>query len=383
MGEQILTKFIHTSDWQIGRAFSGFPDDVRGILVNARFETIRRIGQEAMTKGSRLVVVAGDVYDLEEPSTLTLRKPLEIMRSFPDVDWALMPGNHDPARTDGLWDRLSKSGLPSNVHLMLDNAPVLLKDKIAVLPAPLRRKRSTGDMTDWMKGAETPDGYLRIGVAHGPVVGFGSDDDMVNNLVPPDRAEQSHLDYLALGDWHSTMRVGPRTWYSGTHETDRYKARDGEEVSGGGKILSVTLEGPGAFPEIEAVHVGEFTWRQIERTILEDEAIENIVKDLEDISSPQKNIVRLGLKGALSLAGMAALDSKVQSRFGATFGHFEAETSGLLPEPTDDDISSIDSSGFVRSAAERLRGMIKSPDQQVSRLARLALTRLYVETAGA
>ena len=81
---------------------------------------------------------------------------------------------------------------------------------------------------------------LRIGLAHGSIRDFSSRGE-AQNQIAPDRAQRSNLDYLALGDWHGTLRVDARTWYSGTPETDRFQ-RDEP-----GHALLVTLE-----PGIEA-----------------------------------------------------------------------------------------------------------------------------------
>jgi len=54
---------------------------------------------------------------------------------------------------------------------------------------------------------------------------------------------------------------------------------------------------------------------------------------------------------------------------------------GLRLEPTGDDLDSIDRSGFVRVAAERLKAM--SADPASARLAGLALKRLFIEQARA
>ena len=86
-----MFRFIHTSDWQIGKAFRGFPEEVRGALREARTEMVRSIGRVAMERGISHVLVAGDVYDIEEPSELTLGRPIEAMRGFPAIAW------HSPA----------------------------------------------------------------------------------------------------------------------------------------------------------------------------------------------------------------------------------------------------------------------------------------------
>jgi hypothetical protein len=89
-------RLIHTSDWQIGKAY-GFADDAtREILRNERLEAIVRLGQLAQHHGTGTVLVAGDVYDVASPSDRTLRQPIERMRQVPGVTWHLIPGNHDP-----------------------------------------------------------------------------------------------------------------------------------------------------------------------------------------------------------------------------------------------------------------------------------------------
>jgi hypothetical protein len=49
---------------------------------------------------------------------------------------------------------------------------------------------------------------------------FGHEGEAANP-VDPARAAKANLDYLALGDWHRTLQVGPAIWYAGTPEPDR------------------------------------------------------------------------------------------------------------------------------------------------------------------
>ena len=52
----------------------------------------------------------------------------------------------------------------------------------------------------------------------------------------------------------------------------------------------------------------------------------------------------------------------------------------LVLEPSDADMDNIDRSGFVRVAADRLKALAEDTvDPERSRLARLALRRLYIE----
>ena len=160
------------------------------------------------------------------------------MKPFADVHWHLLPGNHDPHRPEGVWDRVAQLGLPPNIHLHLAPTPCALDDHAFLLPAPLLRKSELDDISAWMDDAATPPGALRIGLAHGSVVNFGNGGEAANP-IDPTRAAKAKLDYLALGDWHRTLQVGPAIWYAGTPEPDR---AGGQEQ---GTALLVEIAGPG------------------------------------------------------------------------------------------------------------------------------------------
>ena len=163
-------RFIHTSDWQIGKVFRFADDATMGVLQEARLEAVTRLGELAQEHGAGHVLVAGDVYEKPGLSRRTVNQPLERMRAFVDLQWHLLPGNHDFQQSNGLWDRLSARGLPPNVHVHTAREPALLDGgAAAILPAPLEHRRALGDPTAWMDEALTPAGAARIGLAHGSV----------------------------------------------------------------------------------------------------------------------------------------------------------------------------------------------------------------------
>ena len=108
-------RFIHTSDWQIGKVFRFVDIGTMGLLQEARLAVIVRLGEKAEKHGVRHIFVAGDVYDMEALSPRSLSQPLERMRRFERITWHLLPGNHDPHRRHGLWDQLIRRGIPGNV----------------------------------------------------------------------------------------------------------------------------------------------------------------------------------------------------------------------------------------------------------------------------
>ena len=109
--------------------------------------------------------------------------------------------------------------IPSRLSQIIEH------DVAALLPSPLQHRRTLADPTAWMEHAHTDDGLIRIGIAHGAVYGFDTDEEQRANPIGPTRPQLARLDYLALGDWHGELQVNERCWYSGTPETDSFQTR--------------------------------------------------------------------------------------------------------------------------------------------------------------
>ena len=292
-------KLIHTSDWQIGKVFRFLDNGTMGILQEARLRAITRLGELAVAHSAGHILVAGDVYDMESLSPRSLNQPMERMRSFVNVNvqWHLLPGNHDPYRPNGLWDLLLRKGLPDNVHIYIKPEPVTLKEVGSVLlPAPLFHRHTLDDPTAYMDDVQIPDGVVRIGLAHGTVTGFGSDDRATPNHIAPDRSSRARLAYLALGDWHGQKKINDQCWYSGTPETDAF------EVIDGGMALLVDIEGPHAAPTVTPISTGHYKWIRLSEQINGGEDINYLTEKLRDLADELDHVlVHLAVEGTLSL----------------------------------------------------------------------------------
>lgn len=367
-------RFVHTADWQIGRPFRQFGDRDAALRL-ARLAAIEKIGQLAQREGAAHVLVAGDVYDTESPQPKTLLEPLERMRRFPGVTWHLIPGNHDPHRPKGVWDRVREAGVPDNVRLHLTPEPVPLGDGVVLLPAPLTRKSEGGDLTEWFDAAETPPGTARIGLAHGSVQGFGTEGE-ASNPIAPARPERAGLAYLALGDWHRTVQIGPRLWYAGTPEPDR--AGSQEE----GQALLVEIAGPGAPPTVTPHTVGTHRWVDRRVQLADTADLPDMDARLRALPEPSCAIMRLRLEGTLPVAGRAELDRVLLGLEAALF-HLDVDHAGLLVRPTAADLEAIDFGGVLRLAAERLKAAADDAAQppEARRRAEDALVQLFVRAA--
>jgi DNA repair exonuclease SbcCD nuclease subunit len=368
-----IVRLIHTADWQIGKVFRFVDHATMGVLQEARLEAISTIGRLAAEQAAPLVLVAGDIYDVATAEDRTLPQPLARMRAFAGVAWHLIPGNHDPHQPGGPWERLLRRGLPENVRVHLEPAPVALADGAALLPAPLARRRALADPTAWMDEAATPEGTIRIGLAHGSISAFGSDARSQPNLIDPARPARAGLAYLALGDWHGTKRIGPRCWYAGTPEVDDF------DVEGGGHVLLVDLAAPGAAPAVRPLPTGRFTWRREDVQIHGEDEVEVVTARLRALhDDPASLLLDLHLEGSLSLSGRERLERALDD-VGAALRFLRVDDDRLYLSPSAEDLKAIAHGGFVRVAAERLRTMADDPEEPARDLAARALLRLYVE----
>jgi DNA repair exonuclease SbcCD nuclease subunit len=357
-------RFLHTADLQIGKTFGQFPSEVASALRTARIDTLKQIAVLARDRGVDAVLIAGDCFDDIAVSDETLRRFKVALEPFAGI-WIVLPGNHDPAIAESPWTRLRRLSLPCNVIIADEPEQIPISDKAVVLPAPLRRRRDAADLTEWFDTAETEDGLIRIGLAHGSVREFLPEACESANPVALHRAERARLDYLALGDWHGRLQVSERTWYSGTPEPDRFRFNEA------GYVLDVKIEDIGAAVSVEAIAVGKYRWMRRTVEIIPGGA--EAVRYKFPSEEAERLILRADLCGTIDLATRASLDEVISDLRARAF-HLELDESGLTAEPTEDDLDGIDSTGFVRSAIDRLR---ENPAGLNGETARRALALLY------
>lgn len=376
-------RFVHSSDLQIGKAFGFFDSDTATLLQSERHAVLNRLGQIAMQHDAPAVLLAGDIFDKQQLFNLTINKPMEIMRRFPRVTWHLLPGNHDHLRENGLWYRLARMQIPANVRLHTAAGAVKIDDAMHVylLPAPLRYISSSDDLTGYMDNEPTPEGAVRIGMAHGSVRGFGSEGDASNN-ISPGRADSAGLAYLALGDWHRQMKINERVWYSGTPEPDAFKLPPNPPGSmcNGGSALVVEIAGPRAVPAVMPVETGRYRWHRITKVLTDETQVDLLDAELRALDAdPGRIVLSLKVAGTLSLAARKRFDQQIAEGVGAAVCGMRLDDSEMALEPTDADLDEIDRLGFVRVAADRLKAAANGGDAGQAKIARLALNRLYLE----
>ena len=366
-------RFVHSSDWHLGKPFGRFEDSaLRARLGEARHQIIDSLADLALKEKAPYVVVAGDVFDSEMPSEQVLRQSIDAMRRRRTVRWFLLPGNHDLDKPGGVWARVLAQGA-KNVVVMNKPEPVEMTAGVFALPAPCSGVKDPGrDRTRWMAEAETPEDAVRIGIAHGTAREFGGEREH-SAVIDADRVESARLDYLALGDWHSTVKISDRCWYSGTPEPDRIKRRPT------GQCLLVEIAGAGRGPAVEEIATGQFQWREHAIDLLPDtEPAPLLEQALDDVEIPRDCIVDLRLSGRLGLSGRAAWQAALD-QWGPALAHWSVDWSRVATEAEADDLDRIALGGALRAAADELHeeGLDESRSEAERAASRLALRRLY------
>lgn len=364
-----MFRFLHSSDLHVGRSFGGFDPELAARLREARFGIVDQLAEHAREASAPVIMLAGDIWDTEVPSEAVLRQSLDAMARCSDLTWMLLPGNHDLVGPGGLWERVASAGIP-NVCPLIEEAPFQVDADVWLLPSPCRSKNPGRDVTAWMDGAETPEGALRIGIAHGPVASFGEDSS--TSIIDPQRAEKAGLDYLALGDWHGWVEVGQRTIYPGTPEPDRFR-----DNAGACALVSITASG--AVPEVVRTPTGRFNWQTVEiDTGFADDPEAALAARMPEDTKARDVLLSLTLTGTLALSGQVKWQ-RALDHLAPSLAHLDVDRTQLTTAVQADDLERIDHLGALREAAETLR--IASTDETASTADReaadLALTLLF------
>lgn len=353
-----MVRFIHTGDWQLGMA-RRFLDASDGLprFQQARIDAIRAIGDAAREHGAQFVVVAGDVFETNQPDPRTVERACEALRSI-DVPVLLLPGNHDPL--DGasvLRSPAFRHAVPDNVVVLDDDQPRPVPGVAAeVVGAPWRSKAPTRDLAAAAVEGLLPAADVRVLVAHGAVdAGVAPDRESRTTISATDlqaAVDDGRIDYVALGDRHSTWAVPghDRLWYAGAPEPTRFDEDDP------GNVLLVEVEA-GEAPSVTPVRVGTWTFLEVDEELRDRDSVDRLDARLASIEDRARTIVRCKLSGVLSLADRARLDEVLDGhRVALACLDLPAQHTRLLTEPDDADLEALDLSGYARDALDDLRG---------------------------
>ncbi|MFJ6636124.1 exonuclease SbcCD subunit D [Streptomyces sp. NPDC091376] len=230
-------RFLHTSDWHLGRSFH------RVSLLDAQAAFLDHLVTTAREHDVDAVLVAGDVYDRAVPPLAAVELFDQVLHRLADagVPTVMISGNHDSARRLGVAAGLIER---AGIHLRTDPAgcagPVVLTDEhgdIALYglpylePALVRdefRTRTAGH--EAVLGAamervradlaQRAPGTRSVVLAHAFVAGGQPSDSerdiTVGGVAAVPAGVFDGVDYTALGHLHGCQTINDRVRYSGS-----------------------------------------------------------------------------------------------------------------------------------------------------------------------
>ena len=195
-------KILHSADWQLGCAFSGFGPRAP-VLRAQRLATLRRALEAASREAVDAFLIAGDLFEDNQVAQSLLTETANLFASTPDLRIFILPGNHDPASGPGcIWSRAPFAAPPSNVTVILEPGVFPLGSGF-LIGNPLKQKLSTQDPSVRLAeiAASLPADSIKVGITHGALAIEGKHQPN-DHPIHLQAATRAGLDYLALGHWH-------------------------------------------------------------------------------------------------------------------------------------------------------------------------------------
>ena len=351
-------RFLHTADWHIGlkaRHLGGAGEKAR----EERLATASHIAELARAEHVDFVLVAGDTFDSPDVRPQWVLQTAEILRSM-DCPVFVLPGNHDPDVPAGLWSHpIWQSN--RNIHVCRSGTQLEIPGG-TLYPCPVKSRWQSNVPTEWIPRRTSGD-VVRIAMAHAGIVTPAAPG--LSGAIPPGIAEELGLDYIALGDWHSTTAaLDTRIAHSGTPEATAFDERDS------GNVLLVTIDAAGAMPRIEKRRVARLEWVQLERRLGSNGDAHSLLNDVRAIATTLR-LLEVKVSGIINASDATTLE-EIERVLGDEFLYGRLRRESLISGDTDVALPL----GFVTEAATRLARQAENGDpaasQALMELARIA-----------
>lgn len=194
-------KILHSADWHLEAAFSGFRQELRAYLKEQHRTIPERVGEIIVRENCDLALLAGDLFDSPHPGKETVEALKTTLASW-KIPVCVAPGNHDYCCPGSPW---LEEVWPKNVHIFTGGLSSI------VLPELDCRVYGAGyrsmDCPPLLEGfqAQGQERY-HVAVLHADPTASHSPYCPVTEA----QLRESGLDYVALGHIHqsSILRAG-------------------------------------------------------------------------------------------------------------------------------------------------------------------------------
>jgi DNA repair exonuclease SbcCD nuclease subunit len=288
-----MLRLLHTADVHLGARHADLGEQAAA-QRERQFAAFRATVDLALAERVDVVLVAGDLFDSNTQPRRSVERVAAELRRLADaaIRTVIIPGTHDVfdgASVYRAYDLPALAGLPADT----DRLVVLTPDRPDVVLGPLdlavhgrvfATKRAPRSPLAGFDVATDERATWHVGMIHGSLsIPEKTEHDEV--VFTSDEVAASHLDYLALGHWHSTQRGRARAtlWaYSGAPEP---VALDQDRA---GNVLLVTLQlrDGGHQVTVEERRVGRTRFERVEVDAAEVGSQPALVERLAALADP-------------------------------------------------------------------------------------------------
>lgn len=290
-----MLRFLHAGDLHLGSPLAAFSPAVATERRERQFLALETLLADALSRGARLVLLAGDCFDSPRPGADTVSRFFGILGSLP-VPVVVAPGNHDYYTKEGPW---ASERCPANVHVF--RSETLGYFDFPDLGATVYGFGFEGESAegpDIGRAGQLPEGRTSILLAHADLT------SPLSSYAPLSQGqlEQSGYTYAALGHIHKPMpqrRFGATTVaYSG------FFAGRGFDEQGAGQARLIEIDGDEVRESIIDSTADTFEARVLDCTGAENaEAVRLAVQELlRRESFSERTALRVTLEGDVGLS---------------------------------------------------------------------------------
>jgi DNA repair exonuclease SbcCD nuclease subunit len=327
-------KIVHTSDIHIDSPLtSRLPADKVRARRRELLSGFGRLVNEARVLGAKAIIIAGDLFDSDKISRKALDTAFDIIEEATDITFFYLQGNHEG------------EAVLSSGRTMPNNLKTFGKDwtyyKLGNLTVAGRSEIREG----MFESLDLNDSDKNIIILHGEI----RDNSAYPDAIGLREASLRHIDYLALGHYHSYMAeaIDDRgvAVYSGTPE-----GRGFDEVGDKGYVLIDT-----DYPRLKfsfrsfasrKLHIVPIDLSGAVRTTEINERVSRAVHSI-----PYSDIVRVELCGKYFPTLWKDIDSLVRD-FGERFYYFEVKDSSRIAiNPEDYKLDKSLKGEFIRTVS--------------------------------
>lgn len=229
-----MIRILHLGDLHLGSPFFAFSPRAAATRRARQLEALEALLDRALLGGVQLLLLAGDCFDTEAPDPDTVQRFFALLGKC-GVPVVIAPGNHDPYRPGGLWERFS---LPQNICLFREEALALFE--LPALGVNVYGYAFTGDTHKAPAlpcREELPRERINILLAHGDML----TPDSPYAPITAGALAASGFAYAALGHIHK--RTEPRRFGDTVVAYSGFFAGRGFDEVGEGNANLVQIDG--------------------------------------------------------------------------------------------------------------------------------------------